>query len=50
MEWLALRLVTLGCEFEVHQPPRLVEYLRALGARVTRATGPSDTLGHQEWA
>ncbi|MEJ3745692.1 YafY family protein [Actinomycetes bacterium KLBMP 9797] len=38
LEWLALRLVTLGCEFEVHEPPELVDYLRALAARATRAT------------
>lgn len=35
LEWLAIRLSTLGCDFEVHDPPELVEYLRALGARVT---------------
>ncbi|MGW7003496.1 helix-turn-helix transcriptional regulator [Streptomyces sp. NPDC054933] len=39
LEWLALRLATLGCEFEVHEPPQLAEYLRALGARVNRAAG-----------
>jgi predicted DNA-binding transcriptional regulator YafY len=37
LEWLAFRLATLGCEFDVHQPPELAGYLRALGARVTRA-------------
>ena len=39
LEWLASRLATLGCEFQVHEPPELAEYLRALGARVTRAAG-----------
>jgi predicted DNA-binding transcriptional regulator YafY len=39
LEWLAFRLAMLGCEFEVHEPPELAEYLRALGARVTRAAG-----------
>ncbi|MQA83349.1 MAG: WYL domain-containing protein [Streptosporangiales bacterium] len=39
LEWLAFRLVLLGCEFEVHEPPELAEYLRALGGRVTRAAG-----------
>jgi hypothetical protein len=29
----------LGCEFQVHQPPELAEYLRALGGRITRAAG-----------
>ncbi|WP_371498496.1 YafY family transcriptional regulator [Kitasatospora sp. NBC_00374] len=39
MEWLALRLAMLGCEFEVHEPPELAAYLRALGARASRAAG-----------
>ncbi|MBP2327772.1 putative DNA-binding transcriptional regulator YafY [Kibdelosporangium banguiense] len=39
LEWLAFRLTMLGCEFEVHGPPELAEYLRAFGARATRAAG-----------
>jgi predicted DNA-binding transcriptional regulator YafY len=39
LEWLAFRLILSGCEFEVHQPPELAGYLRALGARLTRAAG-----------
>jgi predicted DNA-binding transcriptional regulator YafY len=35
--WLAWRLLTLGCEFEVHEPPELVTYLRDIGARATRS-------------
>ncbi|MFB9906988.1 helix-turn-helix transcriptional regulator [Allokutzneria oryzae] len=42
LEWLALRLAMLGCEFEVHDPPELAEFLRELGARVTRAVPPRD--------
>ncbi len=38
LEWIAMRLVMLGCEFEVHEPPELIGYLGALGARATRAT------------
>ncbi|MCK2221236.1 YafY family transcriptional regulator [Actinomadura sp. ATCC 31491] len=37
LEWLAFRLVTLGCEFEVHEPPELIAYLRELAARTLRA-------------
>jgi predicted DNA-binding transcriptional regulator YafY len=37
LEWVAFRLVMLGCEFEVHEPPELIEHLRRLGARVTRS-------------
>ncbi|GII02049.1 helix-turn-helix transcriptional regulator [Planobispora takensis] len=41
LEWLAFRLVMLDCEFEVHEPPELLGYLAALGARVTRAASPA---------
>jgi len=37
IEWLAFRLTMLGCEFEVHEPQELVEYLRDMGARINRA-------------
>jgi predicted DNA-binding transcriptional regulator YafY len=40
LAWLAFRLALPGCEFEVHQPPELAAYLRALGARLLRAAGP----------
>src|SRR5918999_4374859 len=36
--WLALRVAMLGVEFEVHEPPELVEQLRAMAARLTRST------------
>jgi predicted DNA-binding transcriptional regulator YafY len=39
LDWLAFRLVTLGCEFEVHEPPELIRYLRELTGRVGRAVG-----------
>jgi predicted DNA-binding transcriptional regulator YafY len=42
LEWLAFRLAALGCEFEVHEPPELAGYLRALGGRVLRAAGSAD--------
>ncbi|MBN6051433.1 YafY family transcriptional regulator [Nonomuraea sp. RK-328] len=41
LEWLAFRLLTLGCEFEVHEPPELLEHLRELGGRALRAAGCS---------
>ncbi|MBL1095799.1 helix-turn-helix transcriptional regulator [Streptomyces coffeae] len=37
LEWLAFRLVLLDADFEVHEPPELIAYLRTLGARVLRA-------------
>jgi len=37
--WLASRLLGLGCEFGVHSPRELVDYLREVAARASRATG-----------
>jgi predicted DNA-binding transcriptional regulator YafY len=39
LDWLAFRLLTLGCEVEVHEPPELIEHLRALAGRARRAAG-----------
>lgn len=39
LEWLAFRVAMLGCEFQVHEPPELIDYVRVLGARVSRAAG-----------
>jgi predicted DNA-binding transcriptional regulator YafY len=38
LRWLALRVAMLGVDFEVHEPPELVEHLRALAERLARAT------------
>jgi predicted DNA-binding transcriptional regulator YafY len=38
LDWLALRVAMLDAELEVHEPPELVERLRALGGRLGRAT------------
>jgi predicted DNA-binding transcriptional regulator YafY len=35
--WLALRTAMLGVEFEVHEPPELVEHLRELASRLARS-------------
>ncbi|MFF4623251.1 helix-turn-helix transcriptional regulator [Nonomuraea jabiensis] len=42
LEWLAARLLMLGCEFEVHEPPELLAYLRAAGGRAVRAAGVAE--------
>ncbi|OLF13847.1 transcriptional regulator [Actinophytocola xinjiangensis] len=39
VEWLAFRLLTLGCEFDAHEPAELVEHLATVSARAARATG-----------
>jgi len=38
LRWLALRVAMLGVDFEVHEPPELVEHLHALAGRLQRAT------------
>jgi predicted DNA-binding transcriptional regulator YafY len=35
--WLAMRIAMLGVDFDVHEPPELVEHLRALALRLRRA-------------
>jgi hypothetical protein len=34
-----MRIMMLGVDFEVHEPPELVEHVRALAARLERAAG-----------
>ncbi|WP_067463918.1 helix-turn-helix transcriptional regulator [Nocardia amamiensis] len=36
-EWLAHRLLGLGVDFQVHEPPELIERLRAIAERIDRA-------------
>src|SRR5262249_22624678 len=38
LDWLAVRVAMLGVDFEVHEPPELVEHLRALAGRLDSAT------------
>ncbi|MFI6286083.1 helix-turn-helix transcriptional regulator [Streptomyces sp. NPDC051018] len=38
VEWLALRLALVDCEFTVHGPEALVVYMTNLGSRLERAT------------
>jgi len=37
LRWLALRIAMLGVDFEVHEPPELLEHLRVLALRLRRA-------------
>ncbi len=39
LDWLSIRVAMIGHEIEVHGPPELIERLRELGGRLTRATG-----------
>jgi predicted DNA-binding transcriptional regulator YafY len=39
LDWLALRIGMLGIEFEVHEPPELVQAFRDLADRCGRAAG-----------
>jgi predicted DNA-binding transcriptional regulator YafY len=38
LDWLAMRIAMLAADYEVHEPPELIERLRAIGARATRAS------------
>lgn len=38
LDWLAMRIAMLGVAFEVHEPPELVDRIRALGERCAAAT------------
>jgi predicted DNA-binding transcriptional regulator YafY len=38
--WLAMRIAMLGFDVEVHEPPELIEHLRALARRLHRAASP----------
>lgn len=42
LAWIAARVAMLGAEFEVREPPELIERLRELGARLARASGERD--------
>jgi predicted DNA-binding transcriptional regulator YafY len=39
LDWLAFRLLGLGCAFTVEEPPELVTHLRTLAARATAGAG-----------
>jgi predicted DNA-binding transcriptional regulator YafY len=39
LDWLAVRVGMVGVDFEIHEPPELVERMRELAARFGRAAG-----------
>jgi predicted DNA-binding transcriptional regulator YafY len=41
IDWLGVRLTLLNCEFTVHEPVELINHLRHLGSRITRAVTPT---------
>jgi len=41
VDWLAMRIGMLGVDFEVHEPPELVERVAMLAARLARAASAS---------
>ena len=43
LDWLAIRIAMLGYEFEVQQPPELIQRLQEISGRITRATQPKET-------
>lgn len=40
LRWLALRIAMLDVDFEVHEPPELIDHLSTLADRLRNATGP----------
>jgi predicted DNA-binding transcriptional regulator YafY len=42
LRWLALRIAMLDVDFEVHEPPELIEHLGVLARRLRRAVRPTD--------
>lgn len=45
VEWLAVRIAMVDCEFVVREPAELVGYVRDLGERLTRAAGGGSAEG-----
>ncbi|MFI0964097.1 helix-turn-helix transcriptional regulator [Streptomyces sp. NPDC021080] len=45
VDWLAVRIAMVGCDFTVHEPRELVDYVRELGARLSRAGEVPQTGG-----
>ncbi len=39
LDWLAMRIAMLGCDYDVHEPPELIEKLREVRDRIGRAVG-----------
>ncbi len=39
LDWLAMRVGMIGADFEIHEPPELVDAVRALGRRLAQAAG-----------
>jgi predicted DNA-binding transcriptional regulator YafY len=39
LDWLAVRIAMIGADFDVHEPPELVEHFQALADRLGRAVG-----------
>jgi predicted DNA-binding transcriptional regulator YafY len=38
LDWLAMRIAMLSVPYEVHEPPEVIERLRAIGDRIARGT------------
>ena len=41
LDWLAMRVGMIGFDFEVHEPPELVDAMQALSERLRRAAPAS---------
>jgi predicted DNA-binding transcriptional regulator YafY len=41
LDWLAMRIAMIDFDFEVHEPPEVIERLRLVGDRIARGVGAS---------
>jgi predicted DNA-binding transcriptional regulator YafY len=46
--WLAMRIAMLGVDFEVHEPPELVEHLKTIAGRLRRGVSEASPRRQQE--
>ena len=45
LDWLAVRIAMVDCDFTVREPRELADYMRKLGARLSRAGGGPEAGG-----
>jgi len=46
LDWLAMRIAMISADYEVHEPPALIERLRQIGARIDRGVSAGDAADH----
>jgi predicted DNA-binding transcriptional regulator YafY len=44
LDWLAVRIAMFGVDFDVHEPPELIEHVREMARRLARAAGTAQAV------